>query len=577
MHPVVIRTPEQIIAQRKYALANDLPEDIYESFLTFAKYMIPKWTKAQEDWIWAHEEICEGFQQIFDGEIDYLTIETPPQLGKTALSTLFIVYVFGSNPDTAQMYFTYNEVRATAVTKENIFTYMGSDKYKKVFPFVILKNDIDKSDHSSKTSMKKKQSTLADNRFNLINPLDEVDDTYRGRYSAFGLGQGAQGNPADIMHLDDYIAKGMNIKSENFRASLKGAFYDDIVSRFQPYSKFIITCTRWYEEDPIGLLHDAMIDILAEFEAQGLTPPRIRSIKIRAEYRSHDDNSTKDPRTKDGEWLWLPMLSKYLMAKKSDNYNAMYNCDPSDVDQQQQITKEDFGYYHPSELPSNAGRIFISMDGASTTKDRSDHTAIGAWLVLGRKRFLLKLWYVKLEVPKLFALMEKILTEEYPDYSIVLIEFANSGVPVYQHLTTECKFRNIIALGFSGKAINDNKGIIKSRKDISSKSNSKMERYLRMIPEFQIKDRRNGNRLFRIWLPEDPIEHQDILLRQLTKFNGADGNADDMVDMTSYFVNYTTSNIIVSTASSGTQLSANQLPENGMNYFNHNPSYFIGR
>lgn len=577
MHPVVIRTPDQIIAQRKYALANDLPEDIYESFLTFAKYMIPRWTKDNLEWIWAHEEICEGFQQIFDGEIDYLTIETPPQLGKTALSTLFIVYVFGSNPDTAQMYFTYNELRATAVTKENVFTYMGSDKYKKVFPFVILKNDIDKSDHSSKTSMKKKQSTLADNRFNLINPLDEVDDTYRGKYSAFGLGQGAQGNPADIMHLDDYIAKGMNIKSENFRNSLKGAFYDDIVSRFQPHSKFIITCTRWYEEDPIGLLHDAMIDILTEFKIQGMIPPRIRSIKIRAEYRIHDDNSIKDPRTKDGEWLWLPMLSKYLLAKNSDNYEAMYNCDPSGVDQQQQITKDDFGYYHPSELPSNAGRIFISMDGASTTKDRSDHTAIGAWLVLGRNRFLLKLWYVKMEVPKLFVLMEKILTEEYPDYSVVLIEFANSGVPVYQHLTTECKFRNVIALGFTGKAINDNKGILKSKKDISSKSNSKMERYLRMIPEFQVRDRRNGDRIYRIWLPEDPIEYQDILLKQLTKFNGAAGNADDMVDMTSYFINYTTGNIIVSGASNGTPLSANRLPDNGMNYFNHNPNYFIGR
>jgi hypothetical protein len=323
MYPVVTRTPEQIIALRQRAIQNDLPEDIYENFTTFAHYMIPTWTAKKLDWIWAHYYICECFQMIFNGELDYLTIETPPQLGKTALSTLFIVYCFGSNPDIAQMYFTYNENRATAVTKENIFAYMGSEKFKKVFPYVILKNDISKSDHSSKTSMKKKQATLADNKFNVINPLDEVNDNYRGKYAAFGLGQGAQGNPADIMTLDDYVGKGQSIKSENFRDALKGAFYDDIVSRFQPYSKFIITCTRWYEEDPIGQLHSVMEDIEAEFARLGLPPPRMKSVKIRAEYRIYDDNPPCDPRKKNGDWLWEPLIAKYIAAKRSPNYNAM--------------------------------------------------------------------------------------------------------------------------------------------------------------------------------------------------------------------------------------------------------------
>lgn len=555
--PIIIRTPAQLKTIRKYAKDNDLPVDIYESFTTYAKYMIPYWTTSKLEWIWAHYEVCQGLQEVFDGTLDYLTIETPPQLGKTALITLFITYVFGSNPDMSHMYFTYNENRATKVTKNNIFKYMGSAKYKKIFPYVVLKNSLNKSDHSAESAMQKKQSTLADNTFNLINPLFDTNDSYRGQYFGFGLGQGAQGNPADLMFLDDYVGKGANINSETFRNNLKSAIYDDIISRFQPGSRFIITCTRWYEDDPIGIIHDGMEDVRIGYEAVGLPPPTIKSIKIRAEYRTTDDNSPNDPRTKDGEFLWLPLLAKFLWAKKSDNYQAMYNCDPAGIENQKQIKPEDFGYYYAEELPQH-GRIIIAMDGASTTGKRSDHTAIGAWLIYGRKRYLLKIWYARLEVPKLLDLMVHILMVEFPQYHQCIIEFANSGVPVYQFLFNEMKLRGVIALGFSGKPINDNIKIIKSKKDISSRSNSKVDRYLRMIPEFQGEDKK-------ILLPYEPVEFQDIFIKQIINFTGAKGNSDDLVDMCSYLVNYTTNNTI--------NLSAYNKLDTPRDYKRHNMNY----
>jgi len=567
--PIVTRTPEQLAALRSYAVKNNLPEDIYESFYTYAQYMVPKWTNDNLDWIWAHKYICEHFQLIFDGVLDYLTIETPPQLGKSVLTSLFITYVFGSNPNLAHMYFTYNESRAIAFTKSNIFGFMASNKYKTIFPYVILKNDLSKNDHSSNVSMKKKQSTLADNKFNLINPLDLANESYRGIYSAFGLGQGAQGNPADIMIVDDYVAKGSNINSETFRATLKGAFYDDIVSRFQPSTKFIIVCTRWYEEDCIGMLMEAMADINYGYAAANLKPPAFKSIKIRAEYRTQDENPEIDPRTQDGEWLWLPMLSKYLMAKKSLNYNAMYNCDPSDVIAQNQLKAEDFGYYYPEDMPVWGGKIVICMDGASTTGNRSDHTAIGAWKVFGRKRYLIKLWYVKMIIPDLCKLCEQIITIDYPEYSEFLIEFANSGVPVSQYLKDEKKYRNITQLGFSGQSLDSNIKKPKNKRDITSKANSKMERYLRIIPEVQ-------NREKRIFLPYYPIEHQDIFIKQMINFNGAANNADDMVDMASYFIYYTSKNIIIS-SNRHHDVKINNNANNGMCYNLPTKNYFLTR
>ncbi len=442
---------------------------------------------------------------------------------------------------------------------------MGSEKWRVIFPFVVLKNELDKADHSAKVAMQKKRSMLKDNEFNVI----AVDDYYHGKYVSFGIGQGSHGRPADIMIVDDYVAKADNVRSETFRESLERAFTSDIIARFQASTIFMIICTRWYERDPIGLLIEKIPEVVEGFIEAGLEPPKFESIKIRAQYRISDDNPIEDPRTEEGEWLWKAMLAKYLFAKGTADFHAMYNCDTSDIEKHKQIKLEDFGFYYPDELPKHGGRIMICMDGASTAGRRSDHTAIGAWMVYGRKRYLLKLWYERIEVPKLLDLMVHILLEEYPKYNQVLIEFANSGVPVYQFLTSEMKLPFVYALGFSGKIINDNKKIIKSKKDISSKSNSKMDRYLRVIPEFHGDDKK-------ILLPYETIEHQDIFIKQLTNFTGAPGVPDDMVDMCTYLVNYTTTNVIVTSNFTQTQAS-NQYKAHNMNYHQKDANYFLKR
>ncbi len=564
---VIEKTPQQLKSLRLYAIENDLPEDIYENFGTYAQYMVPNWGDDKLDWEWFHFEMTDNFQGLLDGLHSYLSLETHSQIGKSVLVALLISFIFGHSPDKSIMYFTYNETAAVKFTKNYMYGFMGSKKYKLIFPFVTLKNELNKDDHSADISMQKKRSTLADNAFNLINPF-KPEEEYRGSFIALGISQGSHGRSADIMILDDYVDKADSIKSEGFREKLRVSLENDIFLRFQANTIFMLICTRWYEDDPIGILKDKMPILFAGFEAMGLIAPAYKEIKIRAEYRTSDINSKRDPRTVDGEWLWKPMLAKYLLAKGGKYYNATFNCDPTDVTMEKQLRESDFGYYHSDELPKNGGRIFFCMDGASTTNKRSDHTAIGMWLIFGRKRYLLKLWYVKLKIPKLEALVESILTVEYPNYHRCLIEFANSGVAVCQYL--EERHIRHTPLGFSGIELVDNRQPKKkSKKDTGTKSNSKIDRYYRMIPQFSGEEKR-------ILLPVEPIEHQDTFIKQLTTFTGAANEENDMVDMASYLINYTTTNVVTLSGYIPVK-STNSQVKNGMCYNLPNANYFMKR
>lgn len=575
--PLVVRTPEQNAILRKVALSRGLPETIYEDFFVFVKYMVPK-IKVNKGWYdleWFHKYICDNYQEAIFGTGTLLSIEIGPQIGKSIITSLFIIFVFGVSPDTSIIYTTYNETLAILFTKRYVVKFMTSDKYRLIFPHIALKYELDKKDSSSEGAIQRKISTMKDTEFTLSN-LD-TKENYNGGYRCYGIAQGIHGVPADIFIIDDYVDNADSVRSENFRASRREWFYNDMPSRLQDNSSIVIAiCTRWYEEDIIGMLHSAYDnDIVPDLLAEGITPPKLNKIRIRAHYRLSDDNPECDPRTKQGEILWRIHTLKISMAKHGEYFEAVHNCDPMSTSAKQQIKESDFGYYEDEDLPKAGGNIHICMDGASTANKKSDHTAIGAWLVYGRKRYLLKLWHVKLEVPALVNLMIDILTNEFPHYHKCLIEFANSGVSVSQFLKDK-GLRSIIQLGFNGKELNDNKKTIKSKKDVGSKSNSKMDRYLRTLPEFQYQEKR-------IFLMANPTPEQFILqkefIRQMCKFTGDPHAADDFVDMGTYLINYTTNSVIVASKIyfSGNRAPTKQQKESVMCYNLQNPQFFIGR
>lgn len=570
--PLISRTPEQSALMGKYAKNNNLPENIYEDFGVYAHYMVPqiKVGKNYYDWEWFHWFICAQYNDAVFGTGTLLTIEIGPQIGKSILTSLFISYVFGLNPNTSILYATYNETKAIDFTKRYVIKFMGSEKYKNIFPHVALKNELDKKDHSASATIQRKTAAFKDTEFTLSDMVSK--ENYLGSYRCFGISQGIHGVPADIFIIDDYVDKAESVRSENYRMKLQEWFYNDLPSRLQDNSSIVIAiCTRWYNDDIIGMLHLTYEEnIIPELTEVGILPPTLNKVRIRAQYRTSDDNPIEDPRTKEGEYLWKAHILKYAMAKKGSYYNCVYNCDTTDVEDRMQLQEEDFGFYYNHEMPAIGGRVILCMDGASTAGKRSNYTAIGAWKIFGRKRYLLKLWKIKLPVPKLMIFVEEIC-QEWSGYSDFLIEFANSGVPVYQYLQE--KGLRATPLSFTGKAIRENVKEIKKRKDITSKSNSKKERYMRTLSEFQEHQKT-------VMLPYETNQEQAELLKdfvhQITTFTGEEGREDDFVDMFTYLVNYTAKNII--SLSTNKPISNQKLKPTPMQYrLPNNNSYFSKR
>lgn len=532
--PLVSRTPQELEVLRDYAKEQGLPENIYEDFAVFAHYMVPLIGEEAFEWQWFHYYICAMYNAVIFGGVKLFSIELPPQVGKSLLTSLFIVYCFGINPDLNIMYVTYNENKAKDFTKKYVIHQLGTSKYAAIFPFVVTKNMLDKKDNTKQGSFQRKTATFSDTEFTLSCPIESLKRNYRGGYKCFGMEQGIHGSPANIFLVDDYVDKAQSVMSDNFRIQRREWFFNDMASRLQGNNSVVgAICTRWYHEDIIGLMEDThKNEVIPLFEKYKKIPPQLNKVKIRTEYRLSDDNPQEDPRSEEGQLLWEEHLLKIAFAKKGAFFNAVYNCDPSATDCRRQLRDEDFGYY--DSIPDVAGRWVFSIDGASTTKKRSDHTAIGLWFISGTKRYLAKIWYLKLETPDLIDFVVNLLKVEYPHYDDCLIEYANSGVTLVQTLRKKhhlkCK-----ALGFSGREISDDTKANKG--DSITKANGKLERYLRVLPEFQMEDKR-------IWLSKEPIEHQAEFIRQFTTFDGTEGKADDLVDMGTYLIFYTGINII---------------------------------
>jgi len=86
------------------------------------------------------QEVAEAFQQIEEGKIRSLSVSMPPRAGKSYIASLFCAWTIGRNPSESVM---RNTCTATLYQK---FSYdvraaVKSDKFKQVFPSVILSDD----------------------------------------------------------------------------------------------------------------------------------------------------------------------------------------------------------------------------------------------------------------------------------------------------------------------------------------------------------------------------------------------------------------------------------------------------
>jgi predicted phage terminase large subunit-like protein len=86
------------------------------------------------------KSIADAFQQIEQKQIKSLSVSMPPRAGKSYITSLFCAWTIGRNPDKSVM---RNTCTATLYQKfsYDVRAIVKSDKFKQVFPNVVLSDD----------------------------------------------------------------------------------------------------------------------------------------------------------------------------------------------------------------------------------------------------------------------------------------------------------------------------------------------------------------------------------------------------------------------------------------------------
>jgi predicted phage terminase large subunit-like protein len=183
------------------------------------------------------QHVAEAFQEVEDGNIRSLSVSMPPRAGKSYISSLFCAWTIGRNPSKSVM---RNACTATLYLKfsYDVRNIVKSDKFKQVFPSVLLSDD--KANLQGWNTNKAKQVS----------------------YFGAGVGGTIIGFGADNIAVTDDLYTGLEqalSDTQNDRIiQWKEATHD---SRFESGCKRIDIGTRWSLNDVIGRqMNDGIYD-----------------------------------------------------------------------------------------------------------------------------------------------------------------------------------------------------------------------------------------------------------------------------------------------------------------------------
>lgn len=284
------------------------------------------------------QEVAEAFQQIEEGKIRSLSVSMPPRAGKSYIATVFCAWTIGRNPSESVM---RNTCTATLYQK---FSYdvraaVKSDKFKQVFPSVILSDD--KANLQGWNTNSAKQVS----------------------YFGAGVGGTIIGFGASNIAVTDDLYTGLEqalSDTQNDRIiQWKEATHD---SRFESGCKRIDIGTRWSLNDVIGRqmnegIYDKSIVIPALIEGKSFC----EDVMTTAEYLE------KQKRTEESIWM-----AEY-MQEPVDIKGRLFN-------QLNTITRSEFEPYK-DKIVGSIGYVDVADMGA-------DYTASAILAVADNKLFV---------------------------------------------------------------------------------------------------------------------------------------------------------------------------------------------
>ena len=178
-------------------------------------------------------ELCNDFQEFYEGEDDVLIINEPPRHGKSRTASLFVEWVLGNNQNEKIMTGSYNETLSTIFSKNvrNSIMEEKADKYKPVFSDVFPKVKIKRGDGAMN--------------------LWSLEGGYNNYLATSPTGT-ATGFGASLMIIDDLIKNAEEANNENVKEKHWEWFTNTMLSRLEEGGKIVIIMTRWASDDLAG-------------------------------------------------------------------------------------------------------------------------------------------------------------------------------------------------------------------------------------------------------------------------------------------------------------------------------------
>lgn len=289
-----------------------------------------------------------GFRDAVErGESPRLIITTPPQHGKSTMSTIgFPAWVWSTRPTWDIIVGCYSQELASDFG-EALSSLISTPTYRAVAP---------------RTSVgmrgREKRGTAARNRFNL---------TAGARYRAVGVGGGATGRGARVFVVDDPYKGPEEADSAAYTKRVMRWFYSVALTRLAPGGGVLIVMTRWGENDLVGqLLEASKVDPAAD-QWEVVEFPALA--KFDEKYRLAGE--ALHPERYSREELERKRAS-YIAGNQVREWNSLYQCSPT-PDQGVFFKREWFRTY--KEIPKNL-TYYAGTDWAIGTKAMNDYTII---------------------------------------------------------------------------------------------------------------------------------------------------------------------------------------------------------
>jgi len=252
---------------------------------------------------WHHEGICHELDLFIAGKTKNLLIFTPPQHGKSELTTRMLpAKLLGVNPNYKIGIMSYGATLAEQFNRD-IQMRIDSPEYQAMYPHTYLNGANVVT--SSKTKYLR-NSTI----FQTVG--------HNGYVITVGVDGVLTGYPIDIFIFDDLYKNRAEALSHARKGLITSVWDSVIIPRLHNESRILGTFTRWAEDDIGGMLMDSG----NEFKVV-----KLPAIKEKRTFVAWD-------KRKEGEALWPDKHSLERLEKIRDNkrtaavWGSMYQQDP---------------------------------------------------------------------------------------------------------------------------------------------------------------------------------------------------------------------------------------------------------